>query len=147
MSASLNSKTPEVAMSATAEGSSLLPISPAGCFRLRAYGITLDCFLGVYEHEQRAPRPIVVDVEMLLPFNERAARDDRLVGTVNYELVVQTAQRVASQRRFKLIEALCASLLQELAVLAGVHALAVRVTKPHPMPGLAAASVELWQTR
>jgi dihydroneopterin aldolase len=125
----------------------MIPDSPADCFRLRAHGITLECFLGVYEHEQRAPRSIIVDVEMLLEVHEQAARDDRLDGTVNYETVVQAAQRVANSRRFKLIETLCAHLLDELGRLIDARGLAVRVTKPQPMPGLSAASVELKRTR
>ncbi len=126
---------------------SLIPEAPADCFRLRAHGITLDCFLGVYEHEQREARPIVVDVEMLLGINREAIRDDRLGGTVNYEQVVKTAQRVAASRRFKLIETLCANLLDELWSVVDVRGLAVRVTKPQPMQGLSAASVELWRMR
>jgi dihydroneopterin aldolase len=126
---------------------SLIPEAPADCFRLRAHGITLDCFLGVYEHEQRTARPVVVDVEMLLGINVQAVRDDRLDGTVNYEQVVQTAQRVAASRRFKLIETLCANLLDELWLAVDVRGLAVRVTKPQPMAGLSAASVELRRMR
>jgi dihydroneopterin aldolase len=70
-----------------------------------------------------------------------------LDGTVNYETVVQAAQRVANSRRFKLIETLCAHLLDELGRLIDARGLAVRVTKPQPMPGLSAASVELKRMR
>lgn len=66
---------------------------------------------------------------------------------MNYEQVVQTAQRVAASRRFKLIETLCANLLDELWSIVDVRGLAVRVTKPQPMPGLSAASVELRRMR
>ncbi len=115
------------------------------CYRILVQGIDAQCLLGVYEHEQREARRINVEVELHVPVDTRAARDDALAGTINYEKVVQTVQRVASSRRFRLVESLASTLLEELAQLAGLRALRVAVDKPAPMAGLQAVRIELWR--
>lgn len=115
------------------------------CYRMLVQGVEVDCLLGVYEHEQREPRRIGVEVELFVPISESAAHDDRLSGTVNYEAVMQAIHTTAASRRFKLVESLCSSLVEEIARLPGLRALRVAVTKPHPMPGLGSVRIEQWR--
>ena len=115
------------------------------CYRMLVQGVEVDCLLGVYEHEQRHPRRIGVEVELFVPITEPAARDDELSGTVNYEAVMQAIARTTASRRFRLVESLCSSLLDEIAALPGLRALRVAVTKPMPMPGLKAVRIEQWR--
>lgn len=105
-------------------------------------GIELECLLGVYEHEQRKPRRIVVEVELFVPINPRAARGDELGGTINYEAIVQAVNRIAASRRFRLVESLCTALIDDLATLPGVRALTVAVDKPAPMAGMRSVRIE-----
>ena len=116
------------------------------CYRIVVQSAQVECLLGVYEHEQRQPRQIGVEVELFVPIASPAARDDQLAGTVNYEAVLQAIQRTAASRRFKLVESLCSSLLDDIAQLPGLRALKVSVVKPHPMPGLASVRVEQWRS-
>ncbi|MEN9773789.1 MAG: dihydroneopterin aldolase [Pseudomonadota bacterium] len=115
------------------------------CYRLQVQGIEIDCYLGVYAHEQAQRRPIRIDVDLYVPIHDDAAEGDDLAGTVNYEQVVDAVERIVGSRRFKLIESLCSTLADDLAGLAGVRALRVEITKPHPMPRAASVSVELWR--
>lgn len=115
------------------------------CYRLRVQGIEIDCFLGVYAHEQARPRPIQIEVDLFVPIDETAARADDLAGTVNYEQVISAIERVVGARRFHLVESLCSVLADDLEKLPGVRALRVEVTKPQPMPRARAVSVELWR--
>ena len=115
------------------------------CYRLFIRDIEIDCYLGVYEHEQARARPIVVEVEMFVPETTNRPRRDDLSETVNYERVVETIERVVGVRRFKLVETLCGEIADELAKLKGLRALKVAVTKPQPLPRARAVRVELWR--
>jgi dihydroneopterin aldolase len=115
------------------------------CYRILVQGIEANCLLGVYEHEQRAARRIMVEVELFVPITHRAAHDDTLAGTVNYESVVESVARVAASRRFRLVESLCSALLDDMALLPGLRAIRVAVDKPQPMPGLQSVRIEQWR--
>jgi dihydroneopterin aldolase len=115
------------------------------CYRLRVQGIEVDCYLGVYAHEQVERRPIRIEVDLFVPVSTAAAHDDDLGGTVNYEQVVESVERVVAGRRFKLVESLCSVLADDLARLPGVRGLRVEITKPRPMPRAQAVRVELWR--
>jgi dihydroneopterin aldolase len=112
------------------------------CYRILVEGIELDCLLGVYEHEQRKPRRIGVEVEIHVPVDPRAAHADDLAGTVNYEAIVATVHRIAASRRFKLVESLCSAIIDELAQLPGLRAIRVAVDKPAPMAGMRSVRIE-----
>ncbi|MBU6190425.1 MAG: dihydroneopterin aldolase [Betaproteobacteria bacterium] len=115
------------------------------CYRIVVQSARVECLLGVYEHEQRQPRQIGVEVELFVPITEPAARNDQLAGTVNYEAVMQAIRRTAASRRFKLVESLCSSLLDDIAQLPGLRAVKVTVIKPHPMQGLESVRIEQWR--
>ena len=77
-------------------------------------------------------------------YTEPDPRDD-LSGTVNYEAVMQSIHRTVSSRRFRLVESLCSSLVDDIAQLPGIRALRVAVTKPRPMEGLGSVRIEQWR--
>ena len=115
------------------------------CYRIVVQSAQVECLLGVYEHEQRQPRHIGVEVELFVPITEPAALNDQLSGTVNYEAVMEAIRRTAASRRFKLVESLCSSLLDDIAKLPGLRAVKVTVIKPHPMQGLESVRIEQWR--
>ncbi len=115
------------------------------CYRIVVQSAQVECLLGVYEHEQRQPRHIGVEVELFVPITEPAALNDQLSGTVNYEAVMEAIRRTAASRRFKLVESLCSSLLDNIAKLPGLRAVKVTVIKPHPMQGLESVRIEQWR--
>lgn len=115
------------------------------CYRLLVQDVEIDCFLGVYEHEQARRRPIVVEVEMYVPGAAKTGRRDEIAETVNYERVVEIVERVVGDRRFRLVETLCSELADEIARLPGLRALKVSVVKPQPLPRARAVRVELWR--
>jgi 7,8-dihydroneopterin aldolase/epimerase/oxygenase len=124
-----------------------MPDTPEDCYRLLVQDVEIDCFLGVYAHEQQSRRPIIVDVEIHVPVAPRdpSGPRDELAGTVNYEAIVESIERIAGSRRFALVETLCAELLDDMILLAGVRAIKVSVTKPQPLPRAKSVRVELWR--
>ncbi|RDI96729.1 dihydroneopterin aldolase [Meiothermus sp. QL-1] len=98
-------------------------------------GIELYARHGLHAEEERLGARFVVDVEMEVAFE---GRPDRLASTVDYSAVFLLVQRLATERRFYLIEALADHLADEImARFAEVQAVVVRVHKPHaPLPGV-----------
>ena len=89
---------------------------------------------GVFDEENTLGARFVVDVELSLPLSE----EDVLSQTVDYGEVYDLVRGVMQGERYKLIEALAhhiaAQLLRDQPL---VHALTVRVHKPHaPLPGV-----------
>ena len=62
------------------------------------------------------------------------------------EAILTKHDAATASRRFKLVESLCSSLLDDIAQLPGLRALRVSITKPHPMPGLQSVRIEQWKT-
>jgi dihydroneopterin aldolase len=110
---------------------------------LQVFGIETDCFLGYYDHEQLALRRIVVDVDLVIHIHSDQILSDQLHNTLNYEKIATEVKRVASSQRFKLVETLCAQLLQALAQIKGVSQLKVAVTKPNPIENVRGVRIEM----
>ena len=97
-------------------------------------GMEFYAYHGVFDEEKALGARFVVDVELSLPLPEA----DALSQTVDYGEVYNLVQGVIQGERYKLIEALAhhiaAQLLCDQPL---VHALTVRVHKPHaPLPGV-----------
>lgn len=96
---------------------------------------------GVYEHEQHAPQPFVVDVRLWVS-TEHAAASDALDDTIDYVWVGQLAARVVSRRSFALIEKLADVIAVEILSAAGPHQ-AVSVTVHKPLAAEAAGAADV----
>jgi dihydroneopterin aldolase len=98
-------------------------------------GIELYARHGVHAEEEKLGARFVVDVEMEVAFE---GKPDVIGSTVDYGAVFRFVQKVATEQRFYLIEALADHLADEIMQrFADVRELVVRVHKPHaPLPGV-----------
>lgn len=105
-------------------------------------GLRLNVFLGVYEEELKAPRPVVVDVALRADLAKAAASDD-LADTIDYHaLAEKIAAETGGGRSFMLVERLADEIAAIcLAFDRRVSAATVAVSKPSAMPGLADSAV------
>lgn len=88
---------------------------------------------GVFEEEQRFGAEFRVDIEITTTFG---ANDD-ISESVDYGQVYDIAKAVVTGERFDLIETVAQHIASRVLALAGVHAVTVRVHKPHaPLPGV-----------
>jgi dihydroneopterin aldolase len=75
--------------------------------------LRLEVVVGVYEHERKAPQPILLDLEMAADVR-RAAASDRLADALDYAAVADALAEYASGTDFQLVESLaegCAELV------------------------------------
>lgn len=82
-------------------------------------GLVVETIVGVHDWEKRAPRPVVLDIDMGSDC-AHAAASDRIVDALDYDAVTRRLTRFVSQGRFELVETLaegCVAILHdELAI-------------------------------
>lgn len=112
--------------------------------RMEYYG-----YHGVFEEERRLGQRFYVDLELEMDLATAGQTDD-LSTTINYAEIHEKVKQVVEQQSFKLIEALAECIASSLLdAYTDVHALTVRVTKPHPPFDIhfQGVTVELRRTR
>ncbi|HEX7000584.1 MAG TPA: dihydroneopterin aldolase [Trueperaceae bacterium] len=97
-------------------------------------GMEFHAFHGVHDYELKRGARFVVDLELSVTPPAR----DTLPDTVDYSRVFTVVKRIVTGEPFKLIESLAAAIARTvMAEEPGVHALVVRVHKPHaPLHGI-----------
>jgi dihydroneopterin aldolase len=110
-------------------------------------GLRVETVIGVEEHERRAPREVLVDLEMEADL-DAAAQSDDLSRSVDYAAAADLVRAHARESRFRLLEALAGSIAALLLDrFPGVTAVAVRAEKAGAVPGARAVGVELRRER
>src|ERR1700681_5069221 len=93
--------------------------------RIFVSGLLIHAHHGVMEHESKVGQRFVLDLELSIDLKD-AARSDKLVDTVSYSAIVETASRAFTAQSYRLVET---------AAGAGAGALAAGVAGGGPGPG------------
>jgi 7,8-dihydroneopterin aldolase/epimerase/oxygenase len=99
--------------------------------KIELVGIELYGHHGVHEEERARGQRFLYDVE--LEVGERGT-DDRIENAVDYSKVTAAVRRVASERQFRLLEALASAIADELMERFPAESVRVRVRKPDVHP-------------
>jgi dihydroneopterin aldolase len=91
-------------------------------------GLELRGFHGALAEEQREGQRFVFDVTLVA--HDAGVRSDQLADTVDYTAVVARIREISDGRRFNLIEALAATIADDLLQRFPVSWVRVRVRKP-----------------
>jgi 7,8-dihydroneopterin aldolase/epimerase/oxygenase len=99
--------------------------------RVFVSGLVIHAHHGVMEHESKVGQHFVLDLELSLDLKD-AARSDKLVDTVSYSAIVETASRAFTAQSHRLVEAAAGAVAEALlAGFARVTTIRVTVRKPH----------------
>jgi dihydroneopterin aldolase len=116
-------------------------MAPASPPRLRAAPdrivirrLAMDARIGVYDWEQTAPQPIVIDLEFTLP-DSPASHTDELAHTIDYAQVVGRLREVALGCPRQLVEALAHAMADVLISEFRLSDLRLSLFKLAPFPG------------
>ena len=110
-------------------------------------GLELQASIGVHPHEYEAAQLIIIDVELDMADIEPPS-DDKLVETLDYALVAETAAEFALEAHVRLVETLAARIARwALNVDPRVQACTVSIAKPHALVNAEAAGVTYNLTR
>jgi 7,8-dihydroneopterin aldolase/epimerase/oxygenase len=99
--------------------------------RIFVSGLVIHAHHGVMEHESKVGQRFVLDIELSIDLND-AARSDKLVDTVSYAAIVESASRAFTAQSYRLVEAAAGAVADALlAGFARVICVSVTVHKPH----------------
>jgi dihydroneopterin aldolase len=94
-------------------------------------GLLIHAHHGVMAHEAKVGQRFVIDIELAIDL-ARAAASDKLVDTVSYASIVETATRAFTARSYRLVEAAAGAVADAvLGVSARIASVKVTVHKPH----------------
>jgi dihydroneopterin aldolase len=99
--------------------------------RIFVSGLVIHAHHGVMEHESKVGQRFVLDIELSIDLKD-AARSDKLVDTVSYAAIVESASRAFTAQSYRLVEAAAGAVADALlAGFARVICVSVTVRKPH----------------
>jgi dihydroneopterin aldolase len=101
---------------------------------LEIEGLEVTGFHGATKREKKEGQPFLFDLYLIA--HDAGVRSDQLADTVDYTKVVEHVQEVCQSRRFNLIEALAAAVVDELMDNFPISRARVRVRKPEVRLGL-----------
>lgn len=94
-------------------------------------GLLIHAHHGVMEHEAKVGQRFVLDLELTMDLAD-AAKSDKLVDTVSYAAIVETASRAFTVASHRLVESAAGAVADAiLAAFAHVDEVRVTVHKPH----------------
>ena len=94
-------------------------------------GLVVHAHHGVMEHESKVGQRFVLDLELSIDLKD-AAHSDKLVDTVSYSAIVETASRAFTAQSYRLVETAAGAVADALLVgFARVTSIRVTVRKPH----------------
>ncbi len=94
-------------------------------------GLLIHAHHGVMTHESKVGQRFVIDLELAIDL-ARAAASDKLVDTVSYSTIVETATRAFTARSYRLVEAAAGAVADAvLSAFPPVASVRVTVHKPH----------------
>jgi 7,8-dihydroneopterin aldolase/epimerase/oxygenase len=95
---------------------------------VRLEGLSVFGHHGARPFEKEAGQRLEVDVE-IESADDRAERSDRLADAVDYDAIYRTVREIAEGRSFHLLEALAATMAEELLARFGGRRILVRIAK------------------
>ena len=97
-------------------------------------GLEVSGFHGATKREKKEGQPFLFDVYLIA--HDAGVRSDHLADTVDYTKVVDRVRTICEGKRFNLIEALAAAVVDDLMDNFPISRARVRVRKPEVQLGL-----------
>jgi len=109
-------------------------------------GLAVEATVGVHEHEKRAPQPLRISVDLTVREIPGPVQD-KLHEVVCYEDVVRKVKTICAADHVNLIETLAERIAASCLADERVHAVRVRVEKPHAFEECASVGIEIERLR
>lgn len=109
-------------------------------------GLEVETIIGIHAWEQRAPRPLILDLEMGTDIRE-AASSDRVRDALDYAAVHAAVVKFVSETHVGLLETLAERLSRQLFQQFPLLSLRLVINKPGAVPGVKAMGVEIDRRR
>lgn len=119
---------------------------PGNFTRLIIRDLKLNVRIGVYEEEQVAAQPVLINLQadVIPPVNWQA---DSYADVVCYDTLAKGIRAIAAQGHVQLVETLAEKIAQLALSTPMINAVTVRVEKTAVIPDVAAVGVEIRRRR
>lgn len=104
--------------------------------------LRLNAHIGVHRHEEDAPQPIRVNIDLTVS-EDAAPIADRLENVVDYEQVVNGIRAIVAEGHLRLVETLAERIAAFALQDPRVRAVRVRIEKLEIIPDAASVGVEI----
>lgn len=111
------------------------------------HGLEVQTIIGVYAHEQGAPRLLRLDVEMELESLREAAASDHLRDALDYAAVAEDITAFAHETRVQLLETFAERLARLLFERYPLLRLVLTVHKPGAVPNTQSLGIRIDRRR
>lgn len=112
------------------------------CIYIKA--MRFDAIIGIYDHEQAAPQPIVIDIAIgnnLI----NAAHTDNIQHTIDYDQLITLIENCLKNTRFSLLETLGEHICQQCFDAFRVDWIKIRLHKPNLFNHIEAVGIQLFR--
>lgn len=109
-------------------------------------GLQVETIIGIHAWEQRAPRPLILDLEMGTDIRD-AASSDHVRDAIDYAAVTAAVVKFVSETQVGLLETLAERLSRLLFQQFPILSLRLSINKPGAVPDVKAMGVEIERRR
>jgi dihydroneopterin aldolase len=109
-------------------------------------GIEVETIIGIHAWEQRAPRPLILDLELGTDIRD-AASSDHVRDAVDYAAVHALVVKFVGETQVGLLETLAERLSRQLFQQFPILSLRLSINKPGAVAGVKAMGVEIDRRR
>ena len=104
--------------------------------------LSLDALIGVYEHEKINPQKIVINIDLTVS-EDKNSIDDKLMGVVCYETIVNKIKTLIAAGHVNLVETLAEQFANACLEDSRVIAARIRLEKPQAISEAASVGIEI----
>lgn len=104
--------------------------------------LTLEALIGVYEHEKITPQKIVINIDLTVS-EDKSSIDDKLIGVVCYETIVNKIKTIIANGHVNLVETLAEDFATACLEDSRVIATRIRLEKPEAIVEAASVGIEI----
>lgn len=104
--------------------------------------LTLDALVGVYEHEKVNPQKIIINIDLTVS-EDKNSIEDKLIGVVCYETIVNKIKTIIAAGHVNLVETLAEKFADACLEDSRVIATRVRLEKPEAIAEAASVGIEI----
>jgi len=104
--------------------------------------LSLDALIGVYEHEKINPQKIVINIDLTVS-EDKNSIDDKLMGVVCYETIVNKIKAIIAAGHVNLVETLAEQFANACLEDSRVIAARIRLEKPQAISEAASVGIEI----
>ncbi|MCB2202525.1 dihydroneopterin aldolase [bacterium] len=108
--------------------------------------LRISGILGIHQHEQETPQPIVINAEILADIS-KAAQEDDIHQTINYATMARAITDLVQSSHFFTVEALISAIAELILQDKRIGEVWLRVEKPDAVSAADSVGVEITRLR